>query len=93
LAKAESSGESGYVPVNFLLPTPIANEPNDDTATALADPSAPVVVAAAALRPYPWFRGVVPREQSELLLSKAPAGGFLVRESTAKPGMFSLSVK
>lgn len=90
LAKEASTGETGYVPVNFFLPTPVPH-PDDVVPDPTVSPH--THIAAAALRPYPWFRGRVTREQSEQLLSGAEPGTFIVRESTAKPGMFSLSVR
>lgn len=54
--------------------------------------------AAAALSPldlsqYGWFHGDVSREQAEALLDGCEAGSFVVRESSRKPGAFSLTVR
>ena len=40
-----------------------------------------------------WFHGALPRDVAEEILGRQPDGTFLVRESTAKPGAFSLSLK
>eukprot|EP00039_Didymoeca_costata_P002030 m.57088 g.57088 ORF g.57088 m.57088 type:complete len:231 (-) comp11079_c0_seq1:7-699(-) len=42
---------------------------------------------------FPWFSGVLSREKAELLLSTADEGTFLVRESAANPGSFTITVR
>jgi hypothetical protein len=81
LAKTLSTGETGYIPVNFLVPIP---------------PTVPVATTEAVtshLAHRGWFHGNISREEAEVVLAGCDSGAFVVRESRAKPGAYSLSVQ